>query len=271
MAIDSNIGGSSTDNRTITARLTQGRYLDIDRINIEYEDTSYNFAYMNGYKTTNNGSSDIAWMWKRAPSFLDVVCYTGTGSARTIAHNLTVAPEMMWVKRRDGQGQWAVYHSGTDSSPATKRLYFNLNNAVADEAAPWNDTAPTASVFTVGTAGGGTNDNNETFIAYLFATLAGISKVGIYTGNGSNQTINCGFSAGAKFILIKRINATGNWYVWDTVRGINAGNEIGLIFNSTTAITNDSIDSENSGFIVNQVSNTDVNVSSATYIFYAIA
>ena len=100
-----------------------------------------------------------------------------------------------------------------------------------------------------------------------------MSKVGSYTGNGSSQTINCGFTSGARFILIKRTDSTGDWYVWDTERGIVAGNDPHLSLNTTAAevTTDDSIDPDNSGFIVNQVSATNINVSSATYIFYAIA
>jgi len=66
--------------------------------------------------------------------------------------------------------------------------------------------------------------------------------------------------------------STGNWYVWDTERGIVAGNEQHTVMNTATGKgTDDSIDPENSGFIVNQISATNINVSSAEYIFYAIA
>jgi len=117
------------------------------------------------------------------------------------------------------------------------------------------------------------NANGEAYIAYLFATLTGISKVGSYTGNGSSQTINCGFTGGARFVLIKRTDSTGDWYVWDTARGIVSGNDPHLSLNTTAAevTSDDSIDPDSSGFIVNQVSATNVNVSSATYIFYAVA
>ena len=118
-----------------------------------------------------------------------------------------------------------------------------------------------------------TTESGGDYIVYLFATLAGISKVGSYTGNGSSQTISCGFSAGARFILIKRTDASGDWYVWDSVRGIVAGNDPHLTLDTTAAdVTNDdSVDPHNSGFIVNQNSATQINVSSGTYIFYAIA
>jgi hypothetical protein len=269
MAIDSNIGGGSTDDRTIGARLTQGRYLVLNSTTPESVWDNYQYDYMDGYRDTNNGSSDMAWMWKRAPGFFDVVTYTGNGSVRTISHNLGAVPEMMWVTDRDTYAPRKVYHKATGN---TKRFYgFSSNQAAIAEPYTWNNTSPTDEVFTLGGQFNDLNVSGNDCIAYLFATLPGISKVGSYTGNGSSQTINCGFSAGARFILVKRSDSNGDWYVWDTVRGINAGNETGLIFNSTLATTNDSVDPANSGFIVNQISATNINVSSATYIFYAIA
>jgi hypothetical protein len=74
-----------------------------------------------------------------------------------------------------------------------------------------------------------------TYIAYLFATLAGVSKVGSYTGTGADLNVDCGFSAGARFILIKRTDSTGDWYVYDSLRGIVAGNDPYLLLNSTAA------------------------------------
>jgi hypothetical protein len=100
-----------------------------------------------------------------------------------------------------------------------------------------------------------------------------VSKVGSYTGNGSSQTVNCSFSSGARFVMIKRTDSTGNWYVWDTTRGIVAGNDPHLSFNSMAVevTTDDTIDPNSSGFVVNQVAATNVNVSAATYIYLAIA
>ena len=117
------------------------------------------------------------------------------------------------------------------------------------------------------------NAASDTYVAYLFTTLDGISKCGSYVGNGSSQTISCGFSAGSRFILIRRTDASGNWYVWDSLKGIVAGNDPHFHLNTTAAqvTTDDSVDPHNSGFIVNQVSATNINVSSGTYIFYAIA
>ena len=129
-----------------------------------------------------------------------------------------------------------------------------------------------STIFSVG-SNASTNGSGSTYVAYLFATCPGVSKVGSYTGNGSSQTIDCGFAAGARFVLIKRTDSTGDWYVWDTARGIVSGNDPHLSLNTIAAevTTNDTIDPASSGFIVNQVAATNVNVSSATYIYLAIA
>ena len=139
----------------------------------------------------------------------------------------------------------------------------------------WDNTTPTSSVFRVGTAGDAYG-SGDTYIACLFATLDGISKVGSYTGNGSSQTINCGFSNGAKFVLIKQtdVSSGAHWFVFDTERGIVSGNDNALKLNSQNAhITNeDAIDPDSSGFIVNDTGGyVDVNNSGGSYIFYAVA
>ena len=210
------------------------------------------------------------WFFRRYPGVFDEVCYTGTGSARTVAHNLTVTPELMIVKARSGAYNWGVYSA---TLGATKYLMLNSDGGnYSPTTTPWNDTPPTASVFTVGTWNA-TNESPINYVAYLFATLAGISKVFSYTGNGSSQTINCGFTTGARFILIKRTDSTGDWYLWDSTRGIVAGNDPHLSVNTTVAevTTDDSIDPDNSGFIVNEVAATHCNVNAATYIGLAFA
>ena len=233
------------------------------------------FDVMNGYINLANGGdfnstggSFIRWAFRRAPSFFDEVCYTGTGSATTQTHNLGVTPELMVVKNRSGVRNWFVWVSGFG---VTDYLELNLTGAKATGANIWNSTLPTASVFSVN---GVINTASNNFVAYLFATCAGVSKVGSYTGNGSSQTIDCGFAAGARFVLIKRTDATGDWYTFDTVRGIIAGNDPFLSLNATSAeVTSyDAVDPANSGFIVNNdATNFPINVASATYIFLAIA
>ena len=217
------------------------------------------------------GYSYINWFFKRAPGFFDEVCYTGTNPAQTLSHNLAAVPELIIVKRRLYADNWPVYSAALGNHT---RLILNLTDA---QYAPptsvfWDSTTPTATTFTVGTYSE-MNGAGNTFVAYLFATCAGVSKVGSYTGNGSSQTIACGFTAGSRFVMIKRTDSTGDWYVWDSARGIVAGNDPHLSLNTTAAevTTDDSVDTDNSGFIVNQVAATNVNVTSATYIFLAIA
>jgi hypothetical protein len=136
----------------------------------------------------------------------------------------------------------------------------------------WNDTAPTASVFSVGTSTN-TNGSGYTYVAYLFATCAGVSKVGSYTGTATTLQVNCGFTAGARFVLIKRTDSTGSWYVWDSSRGIVSGNDPYLLLNSTAAeVTNtDYIDAYSAGFEISSTAPAEINASGGTYIFLSIA
>jgi hypothetical protein len=209
---------------------------------------------------------------RRAPGFMDVVAYTGTGSATTQAHNLGVAPQLLIIKPRSASNNWWVL----DVSSATARV-LNLDLAFdAAGATYFGDNtvyvAPTSSVFSIG-SNGGVNGSGVTYVAYLFASLPGVSKVGSYTGTGADLNVDCGFSAGARFILIKRTDSTGDWYVWDSVRGIAAGNDPYLLLNSTAAeITNtDYIDPLSSGFTVTSSAPAALNASGGSYIFLAIA
>jgi hypothetical protein len=207
--------------------------------------------------------------FRRASGFMDVVCYTGTGTAgQTYNHNLNVVPELMIVKQRDSTNPWRVYSAPT---LATTFLALNTNAATTTSSANWNDTAPTSSVFTVGTSSG-VNASGGTYVNYLFATCAGVSKVGSYTGTGTTQTINCGFTAGARFVMVKATSTTGDWVVLDTARGIVSGNDPFLELNTTAAeqTGQDILDPDSSGFVVNQTTES-INASGVSYIFLAIA
>ena len=257
-----------TDGNWLSCRLNQGRRIDTSGAGAEVSYTAATFDYMDGWANESNGASRYSWMWKRAKGYMDVVSYTDNSNVGiTVNHSLGVIPEMMWLKMRNSAGtEWSVYHSALPNTSVPR-----LNQSAVPEInqTRWNSTNPTDTVFSTTESGGD-------FIVYLFATLAGISKVGSYTGNGSSQTISCGFSAGSRFILIKRVDVASayeGWWLWDATRGIVAGNDPRLRLNHTGAqvTTDDSVDPHNSGFIVNQVSATNINVSSGTYIFYAIA
>ena len=216
-----------------------------------------------------SGTNYIDWAFRRAPSFFDEVCYTGNDTLRTINHNLGVAPEMMIIKVRDTALGWAVYHSGIGN---TKYLFLNTTAAAVTDSAYWNNTSPTASVFTVNTSNK-VNSSPSPYVAYLFATCAGVSKVGSYTGNGSSQTIACGFAAGARFVMIKRTDSTGDWYVWDSARGIVSGNDPYLPLNASNAevTSTDYIDTYSAGFEITSTAPAAINASGGSFIFLAIA
>lgn len=251
------------------------RFMDQDfhRTGHTYSDNStstMNFDFMNGYDNDGDSSSDfIGYMWRESPEFCAVSGYKGTGSARTVAHTLQKVPEMIWVKNRDQTISWSVYHASIGN---TKQLSLNASTAPSTGSSFWNNTTPTSSVFTVGTAGS-TNSNTRNYIAYLFCSLDGIAKVGSYTGNGSNQNIECGFSNGAKLIILKNADRADDWYVFDAERGIVSGNDPALRLNVEYAeITNaDAIDPYSGGFNVVQNGNAETNQNGDTYIFYAVA
>ena len=206
----------------------------------------------------------------RAPKFMDVVAYIGAAVAPiNEAHNLTVAPEMIIQKNRNASASWSVYHSAMGATG-----YMALDSNAADGgpyAGFWNNTSPTASVFTVGTAN---TASAQGYIKYLFATLAGVSKVGSYTADATLTTIDCGFAAGARFIMIKRYDSTGDWYVYDTARGIAAGDDAYILMNGPAAAEvtgTDYVDPDNSGFQITAAGSGTINIDTATYIFLAIA
>jgi hypothetical protein len=232
----------------------------------------YNFAGMTGYSTlgaAGSDSGDRSWMFRRAPGFFDVVCYTGTGANTTQTHNLAAVPELMIVKKRSATDAWQVYSSALAN---TQYVVLNTTAAVATGATRWNSTTPTSTVFSLGTATE-VNASSATYVAYLFATVAGVSKVGSYTGTAALQTVNCGFTSGARFVLIKRTDSTGDWYVWDSARGITAGNDPYLLLNSTAAeVTGTNyVDTDATGFKVTAAAPAALNAPGGAYIFLAIA
>jgi hypothetical protein len=259
--------------RGVSTNATNGeKYLASNTSAAEATTTSITQYWNNtGFQTSlgNAGSSELYLNFRRAPSFFDEVCYTGTGANTTVSHNLGVAPELMLVKIRSGAGNWAGY-SATTGAGFTVQL--NSTVAASASATVWNSTSPTASVFSVGTAGS-TNGSGSTFVAYLFATCAGVSKVGSYTGNGTTQTIDCGLTAGARFVLIRRTDAAGSWYVYDTARGMTVLTDPYVLLNSTGAevATLGSVTTVATGFAVNSAILAAINVSAGTYIFLAIA
>jgi len=228
----------------------------------------------NGSAYTNSaGNNYVDHFFKRSPGVFDICCYTGTGVAKTEVHSLGVVPELIIVKGRSAASNWNLEYS----FGSTSAMGANLNSSAAafgpnTYGSFMSNGVPTSSTFSL-TSAAAWNGSGSTYVAYLFATKAGISKVFSYTGNGSTQTIDCGFTTGSRFVMIKRVDSTGDWYVWDSVRGIVAGNDPHLSLNTTAAevTTDDSIDPNALGFICNQVAATNINVNAATYIGLAFA
>jgi hypothetical protein len=261
------------DNGRMSARLTGENYLSPNLDQAESGDNSATFDFMNGWGSdgTNKDSSDYSWMFKRATGFMDVVCYTGDGGGvRTISHNLGTAPGMLWLKRRDGSSPYGDWYVQTTGIAASQYLTLNSTGGKVTSPDAWDSTYAASNVFTVGP------DNNQStfqYIVYLWGTVDGVSKVGTYTGTGADLNVDCGFTGGARFILIKRTDSSGDWYVWDSLRGISAGNDPYLLLNTTAAqVTGtDYVDPLNAGFTVTSNASSTVNVNGGTYIFLAIA
>ena len=268
------IYASQNANWLSSARLTQAYTLQPHDTDAEVNDTNALFDYQNGWGAwTGDLSSYFSWNWKRHAGF-DVVTYTGDGVAgRQIPHSLSKTPEMIWVKCRSNAEDGAVFHKGVNGGTNPEQYYMilNTNDAQTDSTNRWNDSAPNSTHFTVGNAGA-VNGGGGTYLAMLFASCEGISKVGYYTGtSASTLTITTGFQP--RFIIVKRVNNTGHWFTYDTTRGWASGsnNDKALLIN-----TNDyQWDTDfghpiSNGFVLTDDSNEWQN-NNDKYIYYAHA
>lgn len=259
---------NGSDGTEMNNRLRGNRFLKPNLTNGYDVDNKWDWDYGTGYGTGYSvNTNTISWIFKRAPSFFDVVVYQGNGGTNTIGHNLGVAPEMIWIKNEGASGEG--WHIGTDftASSCIRAYDFSSSQFGTGYASTKFVQQPTATNFYMG-SDTSVGASNYIYVAYLFASLDGVSKVGSYTGTGTPQTINCGFNP--RFIIIKKaINGTGNWFVFDTTRGITTGSVPYLFLNTTDAEGSaDTIDPTTNGFIVND-NNTNANTDG--YIFLAIA
>lgn len=190
-----------------------------------------------GSTVTNTSGSISAQVRANATAGFSVVTYTGTGANATVGHGLGVAPSMIIVKERSAAGDsWYVYHV---SLGATNNIFLDSTAASSASATAWNNTAPTSTVFSLGTSVG-VNQSTQTYVAYCFAAVAGYSAFGSYTGNGSadGPFVYLGFRP--RYLLIKSsVVAGGTWVVFDSAR--STYNVTGEKLAPNTA------DSENSG------------------------
>ena len=225
----------------------------------------------NGLNTNASGYTYVCWAWKEsATAGFDIVSFTGNDTARTISHSLSAVPNMMILKDRDAANDWFVYHSGNTSAPETDYFKLNSTAATADLNTLWNDTAPTSSVFTIGT-NGNINTTGNDYIAFLFANKQGFSKFGKYIGNSSTNGpfVYLGFRPA--FIIGKVVSDTNVWFMFDNKR--NPFNPVDdSLYPNTAAVenTNHTIDFLSNGFKINDSDGT-VNSDGNTYIYMAFA
>ncbi len=222
-------------------------------------------------KVNTNTEKYVSWNWKEsATSGFDIVSYTGNATARTISHSLGAVPQVMMVKNLADSDNWCVYHASMASDPQTDYLSLNTNSNITDDNTVWNDTAPTSSVFTVGTSSL-TNGNTEAMIAYLFTEVAGFSRFGKFIGNGNDNGpfVHTGHSP--SFIIIKEL-ASEDWVIYDTKRNPQNVSQSALRVDTSAVEFTDSsraINILSNGFKL-RTSNATIN-SSGTFIFMSWA
>jgi len=256
-----------------------------------FNNDGYSFAgQISGTGDTNAvGQTYVDWLWEAGTSTVAntagtissqvnvnttsgfaIVSYTGTGVNATVGHGLAAEPKMIIIKDLSSSQNWPVYHAGlTNASFVT---YLNLTNAQTSTPTMFNSTAPTSSVFSIGT-NSNANNSAQSHIAYVWADVPGFSKFSSYIGNGDvNGTfVNCGFQPA--YILIKRSDVADGWLVYDAVRSPYNIANLALQPNSTTAEyteTNNPIDIVSQGFKI-RGTGSSTNTNAATYIYAAFA
>jgi hypothetical protein len=237
------------------------------------------FSWNAGDGWSNSGGDFINYSWKRAPGYFDAVAWSGdgTGSARIIPHNLTVEPEIIISKQRNGISAWSVYVKNLWTSGSYLSMELNTSAAASS-----NGSIPNSSVYRYPFRTGdpnegdnitnfcaqGLNNSGEDYIAYLFASLDGISKVGSFTiSSGQSSVVDCGFSSGARFVLMKRYDGSDYWWVFDTERGITVSSSPGLRLDTTGQESSDTYLTPNSSGFATVAGY----FPAGDYIFYAIA
>ena len=285
------VPNNNSSETTTTGNATQQAERDL----VSFNTDGFTVGQVNSTAALNAiDASLIAWQWKanggttssnttgsinstvqvNADAGFSIVQYTGTGTAATIGHGLGVAPKWIIVKNRNNSGgtNWVVYHDGLTSN--AYHVYLNGTNAQSNSIGYWNSTSPTSSVFSI--KGGSDDVNNTTgnnYIAYCFAEKQGYSKFGKYIGNGNanGAFVYTGFKPA--FIMGKRANTTGNWFIVDSKRDIDNPADKRLFANTTNAestSTNNEVDLLSNGFKLRR-NLIQSNGNGSTYIFMAFA
>ena len=240
---------------------------EVTRVSAVKSFASDGFVLGQEAQVNRNSGTFASWSWKEEATLFDIVSYTGNGNARTISHNLGSVPKFMICKDRDNTKNWGTYHQAI--GPASDAGY--LNNAVVPESNNnfWNNTNPTASVFSVGTDNT-YNGNGNDYIVYLFGDSS-VSKCGSYIGNGSSDGtfVYTGFKPA--FVIYKNTTQADSWFIHDNKRqGFNPENEYLFADITQTEGTINRINFLSNGFKTTD-SDKGVNASGNLYIYIAFA
>jgi hypothetical protein len=235
-----------------------------------YTFVSWNWL-ANGAGVSNTAGTITSTVSANTTSGFSIVSYTGTGANATVGHGLGVTPKMVIVKNRNTTNGWEVYHA---SLGATKVILLNSTEAQQTSASSWNNTAPTSTLFSIGTATG-VNGNTNPIIAYCFADVKGYSKFGSFVGNGSTDGTYVHLGFRPAFVMIKGTqnlaSATPDWRIRNNKTNTYNPITTTLYANSSGAeVTEDNHDFLSNGFKV-RTSGAENNYSGETYIYMAFA
>ena len=219
-----------------------------------------------------SSTGHASWNWKEsATAGFDMVTYAGDhNDGRTVSHSLGVIPEMIIVKRLENADPWVVYHKAMDGDE-----YLNLDSHVDknDVSNHWDasGTRPTSSVFSVGD-NNSTNGASQNYIAYLWSSVSGYSKIGSYEGSGDSDGVFIYTGFKPAFFMVKNIDEDGSWRMWDNKRpGYNeVENYLSPDTSGAEGTINLDIDILSNG-IKHRNSNDQANKSGHTFIYLAFA
>ena len=274
------------------------RQLEADNNNAEVVRSSAAYRFLsNGFAVStvgnlNNPVNYVAWNWNAGGSTvtntngnissqvrasttagISIVSYSGNGSnGQTVGHGLGVAPDAIILKARGATQNWRVWHRSL-AADGSKRLLLDATNA-SENAGFLNDTAPTSTVFTLGNSDDAWNASGGTYIVYLFSEVAGYSKFGSYTGNGSSDGTFVFTGFRPAWVMIKKTSGTDSWLIMDNKRDID-----NVVSNTLAANSSGTENSDTGGIPTDFLSNGfkcrgsggDFNGSGQTYVYFAFA
>ena len=284
------VRGAGAD-KSLTTNNTAGEPTNGENHFLSFGSDGFTVAHDDSGSTNNNGESYISWNWKASGSTasntngsttstvsanttagFSIVTYTGTGSNATIGHGLGKVPTMMLIKNRtDAETYWIIYHKYIYDNVGNSKFYvFPLESASLDNATVFNSTAPTSSVFSVGT-NGATNTSGSNLVAYCFNDIEGYQKAFNYTGNDSADGTFCYLGFRPAMIILMRSDSGRNSVILDNKRNTyNAVNNYLHPNLSSSETGNFDVDFLSNGIKIRN-NNATYNASGGEYFGIAIA